>query len=214
MRRCPTTLGVWLAATSCAEVASAKAKFFKSVTIPIPDNQDDNHNRNVTLTSLSGFPRHAYAAEAGAAISVLTPSPAGLVKASEQARRAHCRAAVNGGPFHADGTSLGVLVVDGQVRQAVDDDKAAALLVGVGKVVTPPSVDNNVTSMSWILGAPPDSLSSLDFYVTGFGWLVYNHSNVAPSKDNTGAKRAPRTAVGVQPDGRLVFIVVDGCEKW
>ena len=46
--------------------------------------------------------------------------------------------------------------------------------------------------------------------VTGFGWLVFNGSNIVPS---TGGEQAPRTAVGLTKEGGLLMLEVDGCEK-
>ena len=199
-----------------------------TIYIPISDGSLDNKN-NVTISSLTGFPRHAYRVDVTASVTVLTPSTnKGLVKASKQAKQASCVAAINGGPFHADGSSVGVLVTNGVVRQT---DANAAQLVGVGLVVAEngndESINNNETMAhardsnnskrySWILGAPPLSLRNVQFFVTGFDWLVYQGVNVVDAAGvdtSTGAVRAPRTAVGVAGE-QLVFVVADGCERW
>lgn len=173
------------------------------------------------ITSLPDFPRHAYAVYVGgnnvSAVQVLVPNNRSLEKASTQARNAgYCTlAAVNGGPFHADGTSLGLLVRQGQVIQDVPDEGSAASLVGFGRQQRQRQ-NNDTPSWYWVFGAPPPAHDHLDFYLTTFGWLVYNGTNVVDDNDNnpTGAHRAPRTAVGVRRDGQLVFVVADGCEKW
>ena len=216
-----------------------------TIYIPIPSSRNDTNSTtttNVTITSLSGFPRHAYrvdvtttnATDADNAVRVLVPRQQHhrLVKVTKQAVAHHCQVAVNGGPFHADGTSVGVLVVNGKVVQSQSD---AAQLVGFGRMVMQPrmvppileynnssgvdggSTTTNTSLAYWIFGAPPQNLTDgVQFYVTGFGWLVRNGQNVATpdDDDNGGALRAPRTAVGVNADGHLVFVVADGCEKW
>ena len=186
--------------TTTTTNTSSSSTALSTVYIPI----GDLFRENVTITSLSDFVRHAYSVDVEATVKVLVPE-AGLEKASRQAQRAGCRAGINGGPFHADGSSLGVLVVNGKVQQRDEDNQAS--LVGFGRQDLP-------HASFWTLGAPPEPLESLQFYVTSFGWLVHNGVNVAPNSDNTGAKRAPRTAVGVRPNNELVFVVADGCEKW
>lgn len=55
----------------------------------------------------------------------------------------------------------------------------------------------------------------LQYYVTGFDWLVYNGIAVADQFNNTtGADKAPRTAIGVDGEGKLMLLVVDGCQRW
>jgi hypothetical protein len=40
-------------------------------------------------------------------------------------------------------------------------------------------------------------------------------SAVAMERNNTtGADKAPRTAVGIDSEGRLMLLVADGCQKW
>ena len=178
-----------------------------TIYVPIPD---DDTTKNVTPTIdhyRKGFPRDAYAATTTAsALRVLTPPHnKGLHKVTTQAAAHGCAAAVNGGPFHADGSPVGVAVVDGIVLQNVTHRGS---LVGVGRT----QAANN-HNQSWVFGAPPPRLADLDFFVTGFGWLVRDGVNVA-SVDDTGATRAPRTAVGVTTSGHLVFVVADGCERW
>jgi len=45
--------------------------------------------------------------------------------------------------------------------------------------------------------------------MSGFGWLVYNGSNTVRTQ---GGEAAPRTTIGVDDQGRLIMLVVDGCE--
>jgi hypothetical protein len=168
---------------------------------------------------------------------LVVPPTGRLATTSVQVRAHKCAAAVNGGPFHADGSSVGVLVVDGSL---VKDDTLGPNVVGFG--VTRPrrrytrrddgrhdvlddddNTDNNNNNTkathhlaSWVLGTPPSQavLADLEWFVTGFDWLVREGVNVA-SHDATGAPRAARTAVGIDGhDGSLVLLVADGCERW
>jgi exopolysaccharide biosynthesis protein len=56
-------------------------------------------------------------------------------------------------------------------------------------------------------------IDDLQEFVTGFDWLVYN-GTVKVGNDTTGALRAPRTVIGLDSQGRLLLLVVDGCEFW
>lgn len=162
-------------------------------------------------------------------IRLVVPPTGSLATTAVQARTHHCGAAVNGGPFHADGSSVGVLVVNGSL---VKDDTLGPSIVGFG--VTRPrrrhtrrgnrrhdvlGDDNNTKAnhlSSWVLGTPPSQavLADLEWFVTGFDWLVREGVNVA-SHDATGARRAARTAVGIDGhDGSVVLLVADGCERW
>ena len=140
-----------------------------------------------------------------------------LWKTSHQAHDFGCDVvAVNGGPYHKDGTSCGPLVVQGKLVQNVSSD-----WIGIG------ITDHD----EWVLGNYHEIIAQwhrfypnlrghfLRSFVTGFHWLVYNGTVVAKDNDNEGGgagriPRAARTAVGVADDGTLVLLVVDGCEKW
>ena len=168
---------------------------------------------------------------------VITPPPFSSVagethrsplwKTSKQANYFGCDIlAVNGGPFHSDGTSCGPLVVEGNL--IAGGSNMDSNWIGIGKT----------NQNEWILGAYHQFIGLdhiIESFVTGFHWLVYNGTMVAKDSDdpspgattgNTGGsgnknnngkpkvQRAARTAVGVVDDGSLVILVVDGCEKW
>jgi N-acetylglucosamine-1-phosphodiester alpha-N-acetylglucosaminidase len=63
----------------------------------------------------------------------------------------------------------------------------------------------------WVLGAYDPATSKLDVpeAMSGFGWLVQNGTAVPAA----GGEVAPRTTIGVDADGHLVIMEVDGCEK-
>ena len=112
--------------------------------------------------------------------------------------------ATNGGPFHADGTGVGVVISDGQVVHANYG--------GVGFGSTVPDSDG---AFQWVIGtiANASQMVPLQQFVTGFDWLVRDGVNVADD-NTTGARRSARTAIGVDWDGKLVLLVADGCELW
>ena len=118
-----------------------------------------------------------------------------LQKPSAQAP--DCLFASNAGPFNADGSCVGKVIVNHRVIHEGSG-------VGFG-----------ATSDSWVLGSLTNEHVDVDYFVTGFDWLVYQGQNVAPYRNNTtGATRSARTAIGVDANGRLIIVVADGCEKW
>ncbi len=204
---------------------STKSNVLAPVVIPFP-KQNENFFLNVTefvyTSPTTNPPRKAYWIHTNHHYSIVTPPPTTepdrlffLWKTSHQAQYFGCDvAAVNGGPFHADGTSCGPLVVEGKLIQNVSSD-----WVGIG-----------VTDQEeWVLGAYhqiandnqsflPNLHGRIQSFVTGFHWLVYNGTVVTKGTDydnrQIDVKRAARTAVGVADDGTMVLLVVDGCEKW
>mmetsp|Transcript_12339 Transcript_12339/g.18407 ORF Transcript_12339/g.18407 Transcript_12339/m.18407 type:complete len:280 (+) Transcript_12339:2-841(+) len=126
----------------------------------------------------------------------------GLFTTSDTSKVNKCKYATNGGPFtmKEPGACHGVLVENGIVLENNYD-------VGV-------NAQFGVTNKSeWILGRLNDTAEvrslGVKHALSGFGWLVYNSTNVVP-KD--GGKIAPRTAIGVDKDGKLLLFTIDGCE--
>ncbi|GAX11590.1 hypothetical protein FisN_1Lh047 [Fistulifera solaris] len=114
-------------------------------------------------------------------------------------RQNNCTWASNAGPYHADGSSVGLVVSHGGIRHESYG--------GVGFGLT-----NDNTH--WVIGTPNRSdVPYLSEFVTGFDWLVRD-SAMVNSTDTTGAVVAARTAIGVDDEGRLLLMVIDGCEKW
>jgi N-acetylglucosamine-1-phosphodiester alpha-N-acetylglucosaminidase len=116
-----------------------------------------------------------------------------------------CRLATNGGPFDMrTGGCQGVLYHHGEalLRNWSDPNRAVFGLT------------NN---SNWILGNM-DSKEAAKIGViealTGFACLVRN-GKVSPcvAEPKFCNEVAPRTAIGVDADGRLLMLVVDGCEK-
>ena len=201
---------------------------------PVLIAMETNHNRNKSnsfinitdVTYTSRYPhRKMHWVYTNHHFSIVNPphstTNAGrlyeLWKPSHQAQHFGCDvAAINGGPYHADGTSCGPLVVDGKLVQNISSD-----WIGIGKT------DND----EWVMGNYYEIMTQwhhlhpnlrghhLLSFVTGFHWLIYNGTVVAKDNDIEGGQggripRAARTAVGVADDGTLVLFVVDGCEKW
>lgn len=129
----------------------------------------------------------------------------GLEKTTTQATKARCQYATNGGPFHIDGSSTGLVVVDKQVIQ----NGTGSIGFGITEGENP----------QWTIGKindyPHSQILQLKHFITGFDWLVFQGQNVASVvNDTTGANRAARTAIGVDRMGKLIIVVADGCEKW
>lgn len=137
---------------------------------------------------------------------IVHPHQHRLQKTSKQATANNCRYAANGGPFHADGTCAGAVIVD--QAKVISNDFGS---VGLGRT-------ND--DRTWIIGpvaSDQQAIVDLDlrYYVTGFDWLVYDGKAVASQFNNTtGADQAPRTAVGLTATGVLVIVVADGCQFW
>jgi Phosphodiester glycosidase len=148
-----------------------------------------------------------------------------LQRTSIQSANHNCTFAMNGGPFHLDGSSVGVLVKDGTT---LSNDFGPNIGFGIGTVPSEQkSYHPNTTCRHdvasyhsfWVIGRLDHASQVVELgiqqFVTGFDWLVYNYSNIVPYRNNTtGAYRASRSAVGVAANGTLFLIVTDGCEHW
>ncbi|GAX12122.1 hypothetical protein FisN_1Hh047 [Fistulifera solaris] len=122
-----------------------------------------------------------------------------LQRTTKLSRQNNCTWASNAGPYHADGSSVGLVVSQGEIRHESYG--------GVGFGLTE---DNT----QWVIGTPNRSdVPYLSEFVTGFDWLVRDGAMVN-STDTTGAVLAARTAIGVDDEGRLLLMIIDGCEKW
>jgi exopolysaccharide biosynthesis protein len=53
----------------------------------------------------------------------------------------------------------------------------------------------------------------VQYYLTGFDWLVYQGQPTTTSTGSPNENRAPRTAIGLDKHGHLLLLVVDGCEE-
>jgi exopolysaccharide biosynthesis protein len=186
------------------------AQGFELVLAPISST---NHGTNLTVLDSKDLPRKGYLAVTNEPWSIVLPNqsafdhsaPHPLQPTSQQAKQHHCFLATNGGPYHADGTCVGAVIVDGIILEDRFDS------VGFGMTRQP--------NRTWVIGqvesAEHARALQLQHYVTGFDWLVYNGSSVATERNNTtGANKAPRTAVGIDSEGRLMLLVADGCQKW
>jgi N-acetylglucosamine-1-phosphodiester alpha-N-acetylglucosaminidase len=129
-----------------------------------------------------------------------------LTATSTQAQQHDCYIASNGGPFQKTGESIGGVVVDSKV---------------VSTDFSPTNVGFGSSNSSWILGGIDNASEALElgvqYYLTGFDWLVYKGKPTCTQKEDrsgSGAhSRAPRTAIGLDENGHLLLLVVDGCEE-
>jgi hypothetical protein len=131
---------------------------------------------------------------------------------SEQAKLRNCTLAFNGGPFSMTGPAcMGPMVSEGViVHNATSMPNTACIGLGT----------NPATGRSaWFFGAVPDFsaaagvLPHVDSLLCGFDWVAYAGNNTVPGP---GGLIAPRTLVGIRPDGTLVQAIVEGSEwlKW
>lgn len=171
---------------------------------------------NLTVLNRKDLPRRGFLVRTTEQWSVITPPEKKgngarnrfqLDLTSNQAAKHDCLLATNGGPFHADGSFCGAVIEDGQIMA----DQFNLDSVGFGRT--------RGINQSWVVGPIKDIIEAerlqIQHYVTGFDWLVYDYENVPETRNNTsGTHRAPRTAIGVDREGRLLLLVVDGCEKW
>lgn len=125
----------------------------------------------------------------------------GVQTTSMTAKAAHCRYAVNGGPFNSflKGGCVGPVVSDSRVLSGDWNTSYAAFGLTasghwiVGKVSQETAIKFNVTQL-----------------VTGLGsWLVRN----AVPQSQVDHELAGRTAIGIDRSGRLMLLQVDGCER-
>ena len=160
-----------------------------------------------TFPNLAGDDRNGYLGvftHAAPYFSVQSADSActGLATVSKQASAHDCTYATNGGPFKSliSGGCIGAVIVDGVT--VASDYTAAGDMFGL------------TAAGDWVLGTVSNASQAaqlgLTQLVTGFGWLVYDGQAVVTT---AGGEQAPRTAVGVDGQGRLVLLEVDGCEK-
>jgi exopolysaccharide biosynthesis protein len=167
-----------------------------------------HYGTNLTVLELKDLPRKGYLVVTSEPWSIVLPNRSTfdhLQPTSKQAKQHHCFLATNGGPYHTDGTCVGAVIVDGDIIEDRFDS------VGFGVTREP--------NRTWVIGQVESSEQAqglrLQHYVTGFDWLVYNGSDVSMERNNTtGADKAPRSAVAVDSEGRLMLLVADGCQKW
>jgi hypothetical protein len=161
-----------------------------------------------------------------------------LQRTSEQSLYHHCTYAINGGPFHSDGSSVGVVVVQNNGTQHILSNDFGPN-IGIG--ISIPNTTRNNTTTDKVNGTTISSVPSTTFwvigrldneaqiralnvqqFVTGFDWLVYNYTNIPQQLyHNNGipstidaSSRASRSTIGITSDGKLLLFVTDGCEHW
>ena len=180
-----------------------------------------NHPTKINMTVMTnavrnrdGEHRHAYLAvvsHASPNFHVYGPGAGrgncsidgGVATVRATAGRHGCRFATNGGPFNmppGNGSCIGATVSDGATLSGFSGSGAP----GIGLT----------RDGRWVLGtvanASEASALGLVQLVTGFNWLVYNATNAVAK---AGGEAAPRTAAGVDAQGRLLMLEVDGCEE-
>lgn len=132
---------------------------------------------------------------------------------SKQAEAHGCFYATNGGPFGMhEPDCMGSMVSDGTIVHNVASRRQVC--VGLSK---PHVHHDGHEERKWFVGEIHDRnkdhvLPRVENLVCGFGWLVYNGS-VIPQH---AAEIAPRTALGIDAQGRLITAEADGTEwlKW
>mmetsp|Transcript_85849 Transcript_85849/g.134245 ORF Transcript_85849/g.134245 Transcript_85849/m.134245 type:complete len:303 (+) Transcript_85849:69-977(+) len=123
-----------------------------------------------------------------------------VAKTSATAKEAGCRYAVNGGPFNSwlSGGCIGPTISHGRVlNEDWNTSYASFGLTSKGEWVVGHFASKAILGSNIVEG------------MTGFGWLVRNGRSVAPSDD----QKAERTAIGVNRQGDLMLLQVDGCER-
>jgi exopolysaccharide biosynthesis protein len=202
-----TCFGIFLTVASIKSydpLGSPIQQGFELVLAPISSTRQST---NLTILDSRYLPRKGYLAVTTDPWSIVVPNRSAptLQPTSEQAKNHQCFLATNGGPYNSDGMCVGAVIVDGNIVKDHFD--------GVGFGVT------HAPNRTWVIGQVESAEQAralrLQHYVTGFDWLVYNGEDVAMGRNNTtGAVKAPRTAVGIDSEGRLMLLVADGCEKW
>ena len=177
------------------------ADHLEAVSIPIPTGRDDPF---ANLTEIAYNKRHnAFWLTTNHNVTVKVAEVDGKQKLQTvglTALQFGCKtAATNGGPFNADGSNSGPVVIQGRLMGT----NAPTDFVGFGT-----SVDGE-----YLFGNYHDfDVDRIWEFVTGFGWLVYNSTSVVgPNEDD---RQAPRTIIGIDQDDNLISVVIDGCEKW
>jgi Phosphodiester glycosidase len=200
---------LWL----CAAFSATSA--FPLKLLPIPVSLLPETNLTVLFPQPNQFhSRSAYLLTTTESWSVIVPHSDSnnntLERTSVQAARNHCLYAANGGPFSPDGSCVGAVISNG--RTVTGDFRGG---VGFGLAAQ----QQQQLRYWWVIGsienAEQAAALGLQQFVTGFDWLVYDGKAVANQFNNTtGAEAAPRTAIGVNQEGKLMLLVVDGCELW
>lgn len=199
---CAALLLSLLASPTCAQTEDyvLLPAFGAPVTPPTPARINFTQIKNAGGTGNDGF---FFVVENAApnfkALPPLGGTPCGIrTKTTDTARAANCTLAVNGGPFDmSTGACIGLLVHGGKFLQS--DFTTGNAFFGL--------TDNS----QWIIGSiTANTTRKINVLegLSGFGWLVRDGKSLVPA----GGEVAPRTALGVDPAGRLFVLEVDGCE--
>lgn len=179
---------------TCSSTATRRPP--RLVFVPV---NDTSFATNVTI--LNEYGRKGYLVSTNEIFTVERETK--LTVTSKQAQQHDCHIASNGGPFQKTGESVGGVVVDSTV---------------VSTDFSPTNVGFGSSKSSWILGGIANASEAFElgvqYYLTGFDWLVYKGKpTCTQNEDHTGKRRAPRTAIGLDENGHLLLLVVDGCEE-
>jgi exopolysaccharide biosynthesis protein len=138
----------------------------------------------------------------------------GLAPVSELVSRSGAIAGVNG-VFHAsDGTPLGLIIVDGRPKSLPIMARTAMGITRDGRIL----IDN--VSIDTAGNLIPDWLGEGVVYAIGGGPRLVRDGKVSVTaieeqfKADVATGRAPRTAVGVTGDGKLLLIAVTGRQAY
>jgi|CZCA01.1.fsa_nt_gi exopolysaccharide biosynthesis protein len=138
----------------------------------------------------------------------------GLASVSELVSRSGAIAGVNGVFYASDGTPLGLIIVDGCLKSLPVMSRTAMGITRDGRIL----IDN--VSLDAGGNLAPDWLGEGVVYAVGGGPRLVKDGkiNVASIEEqfkmDVAFGRAPRTAVGVTDDGKLLLIAVTGRQAY
>jgi exopolysaccharide biosynthesis protein len=146
-----------------------------------------------------------------------------LQRVSTQSKKHHCTYAMNGGPFHSDGSSVGIVMVQNGTFLSKDFGPNIGFGIATQRRMSTSDVKNTTTPLFtsfWVMGRidTEDQARRIGIqqFMTGFDWLVYNFTNIVLYRDDTNvaSSRASRSTIGITADGTVLLLVTDGCEHW
>jgi len=199
------------------EVAAGSQRFVEQPMAPLPGIPD--LQMSVEMLGLESDDTHVLGHlvtvnnPIGRVSMALPPGGCGSREKTSVTAQKHsprCRIAINAGYFNVtNGACIGNLVSDGVLIQSVPLDQG--------------NVNFGIKDGKFVIGyLSPAELAGFQHLVSGVTWLVRDGKNyvtqgwreanitVQTSGDKYATNLASRTAVGVDKDGRLVIIQIDG----
>ena len=138
----------------------------------------------------------------------------GLAPVSELVARSRAIAGINGVYHASDGTPLGLVIIDGRLKSLPIMDRTAMGITQDGRVL----IDNvSLDSRGRLV---PDWLEEGVVYAVGGGPRLVRDGKIDVTsqqeqfKADVAIGRAPRTAIGVTDDGKLLLVAVTGRQAY